>query len=99
MNMHKHVQVKSFNRTNKPKENVNEWENYWKLIGYDGQIIADEQVYQKLVKTTDTDNLRVLVKFFCNVKELGLACHNEDHNSDWVNSLWFLVDDLEFMEK
>jgi|GEM_PF-403156 len=98
MNICKRVRLKSFNgTTSKPiNQQIRDCDDYWKLIGFEGEVIADEQVYKKLFKSTD--NLRVLVKFYCDIKEFGLASHNEMDNSNWNNSLWILTDDIEPIE-
>jgi len=93
-NICKRVRLKSFNGTTcKPiNQQIGDCDDYWKLIGFEGEIIADEQVYKKLFKPTGKQ--RVLVKFYCDIKDFGLASHNEMSNSNWANSLWILTDDL-----
>jgi len=47
------VRLKSFNgTTSKPTDqHIRDCDDYWKLIGFEGLIIADEQVYKKLLST------------------------------------------------
>jgi hypothetical protein len=90
-----HVRVISFNGSMyKPADRyIRSCDDYWKLIGFEGIIIADEHMYRELFEVANTS--RVLVKFDNDIKVIGLASHNAMDDSNWENSLWILVSDLE----
>lgn len=73
----------SFNGTVNPDPNIDERENYWKLINEKGTIIYF--THEKKIPNSN----RVLIKFESNLKALGLECHNDE-----PNSLWILMSDL-----
>ena len=75
------VTLKTFLWATKPKKNILERENYWKLIGEKGKIIDDN-------KTND----RVLVLFEKNLGDYQVENHNPIKNSLWIEQT-----DLEFV--
>ena len=80
------VKLKSFFGKTVPDEDVDDRENYWKLIGQCGQIIEiklhPHPAYLK-------KGVQVLVHFKVNLNSLGLIAHNSQKNS-----LWIFQDDL-----
>lgn len=74
------VTLKTFWGTAKPKEDTQDNENYWKLIGEKGTVIEDRG-------TGD----RVLVLFEKDLDEYQLENHNPVKNS-----LWIRMEDLDF---
>ena len=87
------VRLVSFNGTQaKPcEEFIPECDDYWRMIGLMGLVIADEETYRK--EPWATPQARVLVRFYQNIEGMGLACHQQ--NPEWANALWIRIDDLE----
>tara|TARA_R110001592_G_scaffold9723_3_gene51442 strand:+ start:930 stop:1190 length:261 start_codon:yes stop_codon:yes gene_type:complete len=77
------IRLVSFNGTVNPDSNIDERENFWKLLNEIGTII-----YLAHEKKFPNSN-RVLIKFDSDLKSLGLECHNDE-----PNSLWILKSDL-----
>jgi hypothetical protein len=73
------VTLKTFLGTVTPKNDTEERENYWKLIGKRGQVIDDNR-----------DGDRVLVLF-----EVELDAYKFENHNPIKNSLWISVSDLE----
>jgi hypothetical protein len=76
------VLLGKFNGCKSAPLDVDEGENFWKLIGKRGQILSTSPP-----KYIGSD--RVLVKFEDNLDELDLPNHNET-----PNTLWIKVSDL-----
>ena len=70
-----------FNGTETPENPVSPTNDYWKLLGEHGTVVADVQSF--------SHEDRLLVQFDTQISELGLACHNEI-----ANALWILRSDL-----
>lgn len=64
------VRLRSFNGATETPIDCREDENFWKLIGKTGQIVA-----------LKNDRDRFLVKFDFSVEGFGLHCHNQIENS------------------
>ena len=64
------VKLKTFLGGTIPPKNCDSGENYWRLIGQGGKVIAE-------VPNSD----RVVVEFENPVATLGLHCHNPEPNS------------------
>ncbi|WP_143491072.1 MULTISPECIES: hypothetical protein [unclassified Pseudomonas] len=82
----KKVKLCTFSGTSTSEKPTRPSENYWKLIGQTGTVIAQEGEAGLPKHKLGT---RVLVEFSTSIPELGLSCHNEA-----PNSLWILVTDL-----
>ena len=78
------VKLKSFLGKNSNNSDLDERENYWKLIGKTGNILE--------TKNENFEN-RVLVLFDDNLDELNVFNHNPIKNS-----LWILTTDLEIIK-
>ena len=78
------VRLISFHNTVNAPDNIDEKENYWKLIGSLGEIVSKKSKSHPAFKNMGK---RVLVKFD-DVEKYGLYCHNEIPNSLWI----FLTD-------
>lgn len=65
------VILKTFLGTEYSRKRINQNENYWKLIGQQGQVLELEEK-------------RVLVKFNCDIDAFGLENHNPIKNSLWI---------------
>lgn len=76
------VKLISFNGLKNGLQEIEEQENYWKLIGHTGTMMK----YPKEKYFIG----RVLIEFDIDVKSLNLECHNEVDNA-----LWILEKDLE----
>ena len=76
------VVLRSFNGTVEPDEDTQPNENYWKLIGTEGNITQDPS--QTGMYASFSKEKRVLIVFDENVKSLGLECHNRVPNSLWI---------------
>lgn len=75
------IRLVSFdNRASAPLD-CNPSENYWRLIGSTGIVVAQQEDYGAHVSKD-----RVLVKFDPDVKSMGLHCHNQVPNSLWVQT-------------
>jgi len=72
------VRLISFNSENEAPHDVEPRENYWLLIGQTGTVVKDQP-------PRGVEAGRVLVQFGCNVKALGLECHNEVENALWIS--------------
>lgn len=70
-----------------PDVNIDQHENYWKLIGNTGTLLS----FANEINFPNDD--RVLIQFDFDIKAEGLECHNEK-----PNSLWILKADLEIIE-
>ncbi len=81
------VLLTSFHNTINAPKDVENTENYWKLIGSIGQIISNES---KKHPAFFGMGERVLVKFD-NIEKYDLHCHN-----DISNSLWIFLSDLDY---
>lgn len=75
------VELQSFYGTTKPSEEIDERENYWKLIGQTGTVIENPKKQEKLTKEGKN---RVLVKFDTTIDDLGLENHNPIKNTLWI---------------
>jgi len=82
------VLLKSFHNTIHAPKDIDDTENYWKLIESIGKIISNE----KRTHPAFLDmGKRVLVKFD-DLEKYGLCCHNEI-----PNSIWIFLSDLTFI--
>ncbi len=86
MNIGDRVKLISFNNSSVADDNCDEQENYWKLVGETGFIVAEPN----LSDTISSD--RLCIQFNVDVKSLNLHCHNEI-----PNSLWILASDLQVL--
>ena len=68
------VKLKSFLGTLKPKKNILDHNNYWKLIGEKGKVIDERENY----------NGRILILFDKNLDEFEVENHNPIKNSLWI---------------
>jgi hypothetical protein len=82
----KRVELRTFFGTSTPSQPTRASENYWKLIGQAGTVIAQENESSLPRHKLGS---RVLVEFTACITDLGLICHNEV-----PDSLWILVTDL-----
>ena len=73
----------TFQGASSPPEPPRSYDNYWKLIGETGVVIAENDA-----RFPD----RVLVRFDTEITALGLACHHRD--PAWSNALWIQKGDL-----
>ena len=74
------VILKTFHQSLQAPKDIDDTENYWKLIGSVGKIISDKKkTHPAFVDMGE----RVLVKFD-NIEKYGLTCHNEVPNSLWI---------------
>jgi hypothetical protein len=80
------VVLKSFLGLEIAPLNVKTRENYWRVVGYSGTVAGGEGEY-KIPRHKNGE--RLLVKFNCDLNEMGLESHNEIDNS-----LWIFVTDL-----
>jgi hypothetical protein len=71
---HQRVRIKSFNGSSVSPPACKESENYWRLIGELGTVVAPKN-----------ERSRYLVKFDVSVAGLGLHCHNPIENSLWIH--------------
>jgi hypothetical protein len=76
------VILSTFNGLTSTPLDVEENENFWKLIGKKGQVLS-------MSPPTFIGRDRVLIKFDANLDELDLPNHNEV-----PNTLWIKVSDL-----
>ena len=65
------VILKTFLGTEDSRKPINQNENYWKLIGQQGQVL-------------ELGEKRVPVKFNCDIDAFGLENHNPIKNSLWI---------------
>lgn len=72
------VRLKSFNGTGSSPDGCRPEEDYWRLIGQMGEVVAPGY-----------DAARVWVRFDLPVRDFGLHCHNPIENS-----LYILTTDL-----
>ena len=84
------VILRSFHNTLHVPEDVDDTENYWKLIGSVGKIISNKKKSHPAFLNMGE---RVLVKFE-NIEKFGLICHNEI-----PNSLWIFLSDLAYPQE
>ncbi|MGD0090616.1 MAG: hypothetical protein ABSE73_11915 [Planctomycetota bacterium] len=75
--------LKTFNQASVAPSGVSAAEDYWRLIGKTGEVVAGFGAEPHLRK-------RVLVKFHEDLARSGLIAHNEV-----PNALWILVADLD----
>ena len=85
-NINDKVKINSFFGSMKPDEEIDDRENYWKLIGESGKIIKIKSSPHPAFP--DKGN-QVLIQFDKNLNELGLEAHNEEKNT-----LWFFKSDV-----
>ncbi|WLT30420.1 hypothetical protein [Geothrix sp. PMB-07] len=64
------VKLSAFLGDTIPPKNCDPSENFWRLIGQRGKVIAE-------IPGSD----RVLVGFECSIQSFGLQCHNPEPNS------------------
>ncbi|MEJ2158037.1 MAG: hypothetical protein P8X96_22125 [Desulfobacteraceae bacterium] len=76
------VKLISFNGTIEAESDCLPSENYWKLIGYKGQIVQAPDI--KGIYAPFSEEPRLLVQFAENVKAFGSECHNKVENSLWI---------------
>ena len=75
------IRMLSFNGTLSPKEEIDERENYWKLVGELGTVVENPASGKELRKG---DNDRMLVDFDLTLDDLGLENHNPKKNTLWI---------------
>ena len=80
------VKIKSFFGSTKEDNEINDSENYWKLIGKSGIVIKVKSSPHPAFP--DKEN-QVLIQIEENLNELGLESHNKEKNA-----LWFFIDDI-----
>lgn len=81
------VKLVSFHGEEAPSYSVSSNENFWVLVGGQGEVVSDSL---KLHAAFPKKGKRALVKFDQNLIDLGLISHNEI-----PNSLWIFISDLE----
>lgn len=82
--MNQKIIIKSFlGLQNSSEDDLNDNENYWRLIGETGTIIEESNEYF---------TNRVLIMFDKNLDDLKLINHNPIKNT-----LWILIKDLEII--
>jgi hypothetical protein len=67
----------SFNGSKSAPKDVEDYENYWRLIGELGNVLEADRPY-------GVDEDRVLLRFQLCLDDLGLENHNEIPNSLWI---------------
>ncbi len=76
------IRMLSFNGTLSPNsDEIDERENYWKLIGEFGTVVDNPAPGKELRKD---DNDRMLVDFDPVLDDLGLENHNPQKNTLWI---------------
>ena len=75
------VRLKSFRGTTHAPVDTRQVDDYWLLVGLLGTVVDTDDV-AKIGR--HSGGSRVLVKFDCQVTDLGLHCHNEVPNAIWV---------------
>ncbi len=80
-NINDKIIMKSFLDSTKPDADIEDSENYWKLIGEYGKII---KVRNSPHPAFPDKGNQVLVQFDKNLNELGLKVHNKEKNALWV---------------
>jgi len=75
------VTLKSFLGTETAEIEIDEAENYWKLLNISGKII---QKKEHVHPAFPEKGLQVLVCFFDDLQKFNLVCHNEIPNSLWI---------------
>ncbi len=81
------VKLTSFHGEIKSSEPVDEEEDFWVLVGQEGEVV-DEQL--RVHPAFPYKGERALVKFDRRLSDLGLVNHNDE-----ANSLWIFISDLE----
>ena len=74
------VVLKTFQGSHPAPPEVDESENYWKLIGLSGVIVEKKSSHPAFPQLGE----RALVKFDNNPKDYGLHCHNSVGKSLWI---------------
>jgi len=75
------VRLKSFFGTTTKDDDIQDNEDYWKLIGLSGKII---NVRENPHSAFPDKGLQVLVHFFKDLDNYNLICHNSEKNSLWI---------------
>lgn len=83
----KRVKLKTFLGTLFPKEEIDNVNNYWKLIGEKAHVIDHD--------TTGVFRDKVLLLFDKNLDVFELANHNPIENTLWINKSDLELDDEE----
>ncbi len=74
------VKLITFHNMIEPPKDIDERENYWRLIGSIGKIISNKKkIHPAFLEMGE----RVLVEFD-NLEKYGLYSHNERPNSLWI---------------
>ena len=71
------VRLVTFNGSAAAVRSTAPGENYWRLVGQHGEVVTTLPISGIAAD-------RVLVKFDCNLEDLGLHNHNEISHSLWV---------------
>ena len=80
------VKLVSFHGEVKASEPVEAEENFWILLGQEGEVVSEKL---KLHPAFLAKGERALIKFDQSLSGLGLANHNDE-----ANSLWIFISDL-----
>ncbi len=83
------VKLISFHGEIKPSEPVAAEEDFWSLVGGEGEVVSEKL---KVHPAFSDKGERALVKFDQSLNDLGLENHNEI-----ANSLWVFISDLEII--
>ncbi len=84
------VKLISFHGEIKSLEPVVAEEDFWSLVGREGEVVSKEL---KVHPAFTDKGERVLIKFDHSLNDLGLENHNEI-----TNSLWVFISDLEVVD-
>lgn len=76
-----------------PIELTRPCDDYWRLIGATGSLMADSDIYRVRISPGALEP-RVLIRFDTDIRALGLASHNEQSDPSWGNTLWVRPTDL-----
>jgi hypothetical protein len=71
------VRLVSFNNSVGGPVELTEDEDYWRLLGKDGVVVST-------IPPSGIKSNRVLIKFNEDIREIGLACHNQIENALWI---------------
>jgi hypothetical protein len=82
------VILKTFHNTVAAPDDIDDSENYWKLLDQKGIVVDKRKKHPAFPGSGEM----LLTKFSCNIEAYGLHCHNT-----LPNTLWIFVSDLKFI--
>ncbi|MEJ2755023.1 MAG: hypothetical protein P8104_04105 [Gammaproteobacteria bacterium] len=83
------VKLISFHGEVKSSEPVETAENFWVLVGQEGEVVSEQL---KVHPAFQDKGKRAIIKFDQSLSGFGLANHNDE-----ANSLWIFISDLEII--